>query len=246
MNNGYQIVVTTSDKSMWTLKTFAYLFNIYYSSLQSVHVICESMPRFRLPPNFILHPVRLNGVAGWPKDRWSDGLVKYLSTISEQYVLILLDDYWLVRTVDTRGINTLFDYMVEKPNILRMDLTGDRLYARTPAHNVESYGHYDIISAQGSEYQMSLMPGMWRKKLLLEVLQPNWSPWDVELAGTSIVNDNSEMIVVGTRQWPIRIVNSLRNERKWVDVEGIEKEHLDRIVRNNWLEMPMQSELEND
>lgn len=245
-SNGYQIIVTTSDKSLWTTKAFAYLFNTYYSSLQDVHIICESMPRFRLPVNYIFHPVHLNGIRGWPKNRWSDGLAKYLHSIPEQYVLIMLDDYWLIRTVDTRGINTLFEYMIERPDILRVDLTGDRLYARTPAHDVGSYGHYDIVSAQGSEYQMSLMPGLWNKKLLLEVLQPNWSPWEVELDGTSIVNNRPELIVVGTRQWPIRIVNSLRNERSWVDIDGIEETHLDHIINSGWLEMPMQKEIAND
>lgn len=243
-NSGFQIIVTTSDKSLWTTKTFAYLFNTYYSSLQNVHIVCESMPRFRLPPNFVLHPVHLDGITGWPIEKWTDGLARYLNSIPEQHVLIMLDDYWLVRTVDTRGINTLYEYMIERPEVLRVDLTGDRLYARD-ARDVDCYGHYDIISAQGTEYQMSLMPGLWNKKLLLEVLQPNWSPWEVELSGTSVVNERPELIVVGTRQWPIRIVNSLRNGREWVDITGIEQTHLDHIIKSGWLERPLQSEIDD-
>lgn len=240
-NSGFQVIVTTSNKSMWTLKAFSYLFNTYYSSLQNVHVVCESVPRFHLPVNYICHPVHLDGIVDWPKDRWTDGLVRYLNSIPEQHVLILLDDYWLIRTVDTRGINTLHEYMLERPEVLRVDLTGDRLYAGG-MQDVDCYGHFDIVSAQGSQYQMSLMPGLWNKALLLEVLQPNWSPWDVELSGTSIVNDRPELIVVGTRQWPIRIINSLRNEREWVDVSGIDQMHLDHITKNNWLELPMQGQ----
>lgn len=243
-NSGFQIIVTTSDRSIWTLKAFSYLFNTYYSALQNVHVVCESLPRFRLPTNFMLHPVHLDGITGWPRERWTDGLVRYLNSIPEQYVLIMLDDYWLVRTVDTGGINTLFNYMLERPELLRVDLTGDRLYAGG-VEDIECYGHFDIVSAQGSEYQMSLMPGLWNKKLLLEVLQPAWNPWQVEMEGTTVVNERPELIVVGTRQWPIRIVNSLRNQRKWVDVEGIEQEHLDYIIEHDWLEMPLQSELAN-
>ncbi len=234
-SSGFQFIVTTSNKSMWTMKTFAYLFNIYFSSKHPVHVLCESMPRFRLPDNFILHPVHLDDVEGWPQKLWTDGLVRHLNSIPEQHVLIMLDDYWMVRTVDTGGIQTLYAYMLERPEILRVDLTGDRLYAGG-VKDVECYGHFDIISAQGSDYQMSLMPGMWNKGHLLSVLQPNWTPWDVELEGTSVVNERSELVVVGTRQWPIRIVNSMRAAREWVDLRGLEQVHVDYIIDHHYLE----------
>lgn len=175
-------------------------------------------------------------------DKWSDGLVKYLNSIKEQFVLIMLDDYWLARTVDIRGIGTLFDYMAERPDILRVDLTGDRLYAGGMKDR-ESYGHYDMVSAPGSEYQMSLMPGLWNKGLLLEVLRLNWTPWQVELEGTSVVNAQPELVVVGTRQWPIRIVNSLRNGREWVDLGDIDRQHVDEFVKRKWLERPTHEEV---
>ncbi len=245
-SSGFQFIVTTSDKSIWTMKAFAYLFNIYFSSKQDVHILCESLPRFRLPDNFILHLVHLDGIDGWPRDRWTDGLVRYLNTISEQHVLIMLDDYWIVRTIDTGGIQTLYSYMIERPELLRVDLTGDRLYAGG-VEDVECYGHFDIISAQGSDYQMSLMPGMWNKHHLLSILQPNWTPWNVEMEGTTLVNERPELIVVGTRQWPIRIVNSMRNEREWVDLRGLEQTHVDYIIDHNFLEArrPTEEELNN-
>lgn len=240
-NSDYQIIVTTADKSAWTLKTFAYLWNVYYSSIQDVHVLYESFPNFRLPDNFKQHIINLDGVEGWPQQLWSDGLIKYLHSIREQYVLIMLDDYWLVRTVDVRGIGTLFDYLREHPNLLRVDLTGDRLYARG-VENVDMYGHFDIVAAQGSEYQMSLMPGMWNKKHLMDVLQHGWTPWQVELDGTGVVNSRPELLVVGTRQWPIRIVNGLRNSLPYVDIEGIDEPHLSFIKKSRFLEMPTKQE----
>lgn len=242
-SKGFQIIVTTADKSLWTIKTFAYLFNIYYSAQQDVHLICESPPRFRLPQNFVIHPTHLNGITGWPRDRWTDGLVRHLNSINEQYVLIMLDDYWISRTVDTGGIMTLLDYMISQPNLLRVDLTGDRLYAGG-VRDIGAYGHFDIVEAKGSDYQMSLMPGLWNKKLLLEILQPNWTPWEVELEGTTLVNRRPELKVVGTRQWPIRIVNGLRDKRECVDVEGIDEIHLDKI--RGWLERPICGEEESD
>lgn len=236
-SNAYQVIVTTSNKSMWTIQAFAHLFNQYYSSMKDVYVLCESLPKFNLPPNFVPKLAALNGNKFvWPKDQWSDGLIKYLHTVKERYVLLMLDDYWLIRTVDVSGIGTLLEYMVNNPKILRMDLTADRQFAGG-AKRVESYGHYDIVHAPGTPYQMSLMPGMWNKKLLLEILQPGWSPWEVELDGTGKLNE-TDMIVVGTQQQPIRIVNSLRNDRDWVDIEGLVEPHLTHLKEKGFLDFP--------
>lgn len=213
---------------MWTLQPFAYLFNQYWSSLQSVTVVCESRPTFGLPNNFRYYQVGLAGEEKWPQHKWSDGLMKFLHSIDEQYVLLMLDDYWLVRTVDHTSIGTLLEYMKQRKNILRIDLTGDRLYAAgVEPHDM--YGHYDLIKANGSEYQMSLMPGIWNKGLLLSVLELGWSPWDVELRGTSVVNERPELVVLGTRQWPIRITNALRTGNDDIDVSNVDGEHLQVI-----------------
>ncbi len=230
MKNNFRIAVTTSDKSMWTIEPFAYMFNTYWSANEEVDVICESVPQFPLPDNFLKYPVNIEDEDRWPISKWTNGLIKYLHSISEQYVIIMLDDYWVNRTVDVRGIETLYDYMRSRPNILRVDLTGDRLYAQGVVDN-EAYGHYDIISAQGSQYQMSLMPGIWNKQLLLRFMMENWTPWEVEMAGTVSVNNNPEISVVGTRQWPVRIVNSIRQARECIDVTGIDQEHLKVIEK---------------
>lgn len=225
----YKIIVTTSDKSIWTIRPFMYLFNIYWSANQPVDILCESIPDFPLEPNFKSYVI-----ADWPQDKWTDGLIKYLNSIKEQYVIILLDDYWLIRTADSRGIPTFIEYMSLNKSILRFDLTLDRLYAngpKYPAHDPDfaTYGHYDIITRPQSQYQVSLMPAIWNKSLLLDVLEPGWNPWQVELQGTGKVNDREDIMVVGTRQWPVKIVNALRNEKDNIDTDGIESAHLEHI-----------------
>lgn len=229
MSNDLKIIVTTYDKNMWAIQPFAYLFNTYWSSQQEVVVLCESTPEFKLPSNFKPHPIDLDGKK-WPMKQWSDGLLKYLHSIKEQHVIIMLDDYWLTRTVDVRGIDTLFEYMRGKSNLLRIDLTTDRLYA----HGVTRYGvygHYDFVEAPNSQYQMSLMPGMWNKKLFMDIVKTGWTPWDVELNGTSVVNEKPEIQVLGTRQNPIAFVNALRDARGDININGIDEMHVENITR---------------
>ena len=232
-----KFIVTTYDHAMWALRPFAYLFNIYWSAQQPITALVESMPEFKLPPNFDIHVIDVDG-GGWPKKRWTDGLIKYLNGIKEQYIVLLLEDYWLDRKADTEGVRTLHEYMTFHPRVIRFDLTMDRLYAGGPNWPLydpeyDQYGHYDILIRPSTEYQMSLQVGIFNKGLLLNLLHPGWSPWDVELWGTGIINE-SDMIVLGTRQNPVSYINALKNEKREVNTEGIPREHL--AVIEKWIE----------
>jgi hypothetical protein len=72
-------------------------------------------------------------------------------------------------------------------------------------------GRIDLVkSMPGSPYHLSLMPGFWRKEHLLSVLVPNESPHDVEMWGTPRLSHKQDVIVLGTRIWPIRVCLALR------------------------------------
>ena len=57
---------------------------------------------------------------------------------------------------------------------------------------------------------MSLQAGIWNRELLIEILEAlpkdKHSAWDVELEGTTIVNNNNYK-VFGTRQNLVRYIN---------------------------------------
>jgi len=225
-----KVFVTTCDAHLWTLRVFSYLFNKFWSASQPVYVLGESLPPFKLPPNFIY---RSAGVP-WGKSRYSDAVIEFIQReINESHFAWLLDDYWLVRTVDHSGIKTMHEFMVENKKILRVDLTSDRMFAGG-AKDVGYYGHYDLVEAVGSQYQMSLQAGIWDTKLLLKVLQRGWSPWDVELSGTTVVNE-SDMRVIGTKQQLVRYANGLKSDSNEVNIKGIPREHTKTILEANWI-----------
>ena len=198
-----RVIVMTSDKYLWCLRPFAYLFNTYWSSLQEVSVFGFSQPNFPLPSNFSFSSVAHEN---YPANRWSDSLIYALNAVPDEVVTLMLEDYWLIRTVDHSGIVTLANYMEEHPDIVRLDLTADRLYGHM-MRDVEAYGHYDIIEcANDAPYQMSLQAAIWRKRLLLNLLTFGKSAWEVEVQTPMV---NIPYRVVGTRQWPIRYSNAI-------------------------------------
>jgi len=196
------VVVITSDKYLWAMQPFSYLFNIYWSSLQPVTVGCFQKPLFKLPPNFNI--VQIDS-QNYPANRWSDGLIKLLKTVDGEHFVFLLEDYFLIRTVDVAGVSACHEYVRTRPDVLRIDLTADRLYAGG-MFDVEGWGHYDIIETpNATPYQMSTQAGIWNKRLFLELLVPNKSAWEVELH--TIVPER--MRVLGTRQYILRYANAL-------------------------------------
>jgi len=225
------VIVFTSDSHNWCLKPFSLLFNKYWSENQRVDIAGYTDPELDLPPNFKFYSI---AKPQYNKARWADGAIKFLRSVEYTHSVILLEDYWLCRSVCTSDIDTLLDFCVYcGDNILRVDLTADRLYAG----GCKDYGYwnkFDIVQAKGAPYELSLQAGLWNIKSLLSVLEDletgYKSAWDVELKGTEIVIGRN-MNIFGTRQYPMRYVNALNNAQgKKTNFLGLIQEDIDMIM----------------
>lgn len=227
------VVVSTSDKYSWALKPFAHLFQKYVGSDCDVAVAGYTPPNFVLPYNFHFYSI---DTPQYPKDKWVDGFLKFLYHYDNPFFVLMLEDYWLCRTVDTKGIDILHRLMTFSPELVRVDITGDRLYAGG-MRDIGYYERFDLIEAPQSQYQMSLQAGIWNRKHLINILEklPEGlhSAWDVELQGTTILNTMTER-VFGTRQWPMRYVNGMNNaksnEINYVGFTDFDKESVKVLV----------------
>ena len=221
-----RVFLLTCRKYAWTLRPFSYCFNLFWSSLQPVVVGgFEPLP-FPLPPNFTFHQI---DTYDYPARIWSNGLIKLLNEVPDDYLVILFDDYWLCRGVDHGGVLTLLDYMRQHPNVVRFDLTADRLYGHM-MKDIEFYGHYDIVEcAEDAPYQFSFQAAIWNKKLLLELLVPDKSPWEVEIY-TNMVGRG--MRVLGSRQWPVRYANAMNlGKLDRGQIDRIPEPHRSEVVK---------------
>ncbi len=219
-----RVFCITSDKYRWALVPFAYLFNTYWSSLQPVIVAGYTPPTAVLPKNFAFHSVARKN---YPPERWSDGLIQFITRMEDEHFVLMLEDYWLMRTVDVAGVMACYEYIKDKPEVLRMDLTTDRLYTGE-MRDVEGWGHYDIIETPAcSPYQMSTQAAIWSKKRLLEVLIPGKSAWEVEIH----TKPPESMRVLGTRQFPVRYANAiLKGKLDPIELHKIPAEHIQKVM----------------
>jgi len=233
-----RVVVSASDRYNWCLRPFAYLFNVYWSELQPVTVAGYTPPDFELPPNFTFFSIDR---PGYPKERWSTGLIKYLRSIRDDVICLLLEDYWLRRTVDHQAVNSLADLMRANRDIFRIDLTTDRLYSGQ-MRDAGCYGRLDLVETPiGSPYQMSLQGCLVNRRYLLAMMPPDISPWEIELSGNTLIEAAEKRLghplrVLGTRQWPVRYTNGWGTDCRdgGYNLDGIDPRHAEHMIEAGW------------
>ena len=201
-----QTIIMTSDKYLNALKPFMYLWDKYFQpDFEQENIICGfTPPDFPLSPGFKFYSI--GKFEDYPVSRWSNGLLKVMDNVADDVFMLMLEDYWLTRHVNTQAVKILYDYMRQFRYVLKMDLCGDRLYAHGADMNYGKVSYLDLIkSMPGSAYHMSLMGGLWSKALLKKVIIQNETPWDIEISGTIRLSQyDHDMVVLGTRQWPLR------------------------------------------
>lgn len=205
--------VFSSDKTAWALQAFAHQHNKYMNGWPAT-VWGFTPPTFPLPGNFDFRSI--GPFSDYPVDKWSNSLIKAAEQTPEEIFLWTMDDFWLCRHADIQALFLLEQYMVDHPEVARIDLTTDRLYAAN-MYDYKSLGRLDLIaSSLPVPYLLSFQAGIWRKSALLKYLIPDETPWQVEMEGTTRMN-NDRALVLGTRQAPLRYLNAVQKGRLATD-----------------------------
>src|SRR3990167_1129190 len=104
---------------------------------------------------------------------WSDGVIDFLNSISDEYFILLHEDFYLTEPTDLEMIKKLCDLAVtEKAD--RISLMGNHSPERT--ERVDWYYRYK----PNQPYQVSFEASIQRRGFLLENMRPNENPWDAE------------------------------------------------------------------
>lgn len=109
---------------------------------------------------------------------WSETLARGLERLSNRFILLILDDFFLTAPVDTAHVRRLHAAMIAKGAIyLRL--------APNPAPDVPDPEMPDLgVIAKGAPYRASLQIAFWDRLALLNLLRRNESAWDFELKGS--------------------------------------------------------------
>jgi hypothetical protein len=206
-NPGMNILVLTSNKYVNILPGFAHFMDKFWpDERQPVTVMRYDVRPPKLPQRYATPAV------GKQADfSWSAGLLAHLSNFHGSHVLLMLEDYYLTQPVDRELIGKLWEWMIDHPNVAKLDLSGDRLKTPyTPAEMV--HGVQLIESAPDAPFQASLQAAIWRRDFLMDCLVPGETPWEFEKRGTRRIMANAHPRILGTSPALLHYVNAVGGE----------------------------------
>lgn len=117
-------------------------------------------------------------------------LCKALVRVKSEYVLVTLDDYFIVNNVDNNKINSLLDAM-DQNNIdyIRMFPIPKE---KKLFDNERKLYWIDLER----NYGVNLYPGIWRKSFLMSTFKENLNAWKYEVSLTRIAKETGRRCVM--------------------------------------------------
>lgn len=234
------VTVYTNDKNLWLLNGFQYLFKKYWSPGTEVRYVGYAPPgNGTLSGEYTFVSIARRN---YPASEWSTGVLHSLETFAndgEDFMIMMLEDYWLLEEVNLSDIYTLTDYLYNNldKNILRIDLTADRCQYRRHIVNREQVRRCSVIqTAPNSPYQMSFQAAIWNIQLMREIMRPFENPWQSEIEGSKrLAAAGDKYIVLGTENPPVRYQPVYRSHRKTMDISKLSDEDQKVILKRGWV-----------
>lgn len=114
---------------------------------------------------------------------WSRRFIDVLERIEEEYVFLVLDDFFVCNEVDTPFFEEILDIMDNDDTIASFQMCG----TRKRNQDITSYSknnkmEYKLIGKNG--WKTHFVPTIWRKSTLLKWLRPWESIWAFEECGS--------------------------------------------------------------
>ncbi len=110
---------------------------------------------------------------------WGRRLKRTLKAIDSEYILFMLDDFYLLGDVDADRIEQCMKWMDEDHNIAVF------CFWDTPGQNIQD-GKYPGFEKrpQNGEYRLNCQAAVWRREHLIRYIRDHENPWEWELLGS--------------------------------------------------------------
>ena len=169
MNNEFSTIVIGCDKHIEIAQRSFLLINKFWPNILR-NVIFATDKKIEITSPFF------ENVVVDESQSYGNRIVKALEKVASEYVLLLLDDYYLTEKIDNNQFNDIVKKMKEN-KILYCKLIGmPKMHKRFKLIS----GSYSI--KQYSYYGISLQPSIWRTENLLKFLKEHsaTTAWKVE------------------------------------------------------------------
>lgn len=176
---------------------------------------------------------------------WSRRLKESLRKITTEYIILLMDDFFLKSKVDSIKLSKCFEWMDNDLSIASFSFAPS-LWKDLPAPQYPGFEE----RPKGAYYRVNCQAALWRRYSLLRLVRPYYNPWDFEWQ-TSCRADLTELRFFANKKgndwlfdYNYGVGGGAVHQGKWVkgidaflDKQGID---IDYSIRG-WDEVPFPS-----
>lgn len=182
-----KILVLSCDKYSATWEPFFKLLDKYYDNHPEVYLVCETK---KCPYS---KTINVNS------NIWTKRFREALKKIKDDYVLVLLDDFFIRKKVDIKRIDEVLKSFDKNTIVFNFE----KKYRKT-----EKYSNIDGFELQRNKqiYLNSCQPSIWDRKKLIERLSKDQSAWEwektiVDSPYKHYINTKGYIIDIGNRKY---------------------------------------------
>lgn len=108
----------------------------------------------------------------YPLEKWSVRIRETLKEIDEEHILLMIDDIFIRKPVDK-------DRIQFADSILNWNIAEINFEKAFDNEKNTIYNGFKL-KRKGCEYELSIMCGLWQKKALIDLLEGEYNPWEIE------------------------------------------------------------------
>lgn len=221
-------IIATSDNLSYILKPYAWLMDKYLPEITDIEVLGYSVfPE--LPKKFKCVSLAPQQVS---LDTWTHNLYNHIVNIEDEFVIFTLEDLLPIRCMDYQIYYNTLNLMQYDKSIGRYELGTGHCWHKdiyyediNPSYSVYRYG-------LNSLYSISTQTSIWRTDYLLQYLNHDWTPWEFEVEGSKIAQDDSYNIIATQHKFALEWVHSALSSKypDMVNVAGILHSDVEEMI----------------
>ncbi|HSX19946.1 MAG TPA: hypothetical protein VLG38_02330, partial [Gammaproteobacteria bacterium] len=165
----------------------------------------RSIPIFMIANHKIVTHPRITTINIPHEKSWADNMLRALEQVNTQYVMVLLDDYWINQPVNEQRLLEIYNAMQTQHAAMLHVSNNDPRYQKGP--NVAGTSDM-MVTDKYAHFKVSLQAAIWDKEALKTLLRPGEDPWSFELAGTARSHGYPAIFLSLAANEPIQYINA--------------------------------------
>ena len=170
-------VLSSCDKCSDLWEPFFILLKRHWQDFDYRTYLCTDSKQFSFDGIDISCPLNIPA-----SNTWSENLIDLLNQIEEDFVLFMLDDFWLKTDVDIERLGC-YEQIMQRDRSIGFICLVHQL--KSSKENPKSEKYPGLIKyGKHTPYRVTTQAGLWRRDYLLSLLRKHESAWWFEMFGS--------------------------------------------------------------